>query len=330
MWHVMFVALLVFVVPWQPRAAARSRPAYADDVQDAGPADAAGSARATLSKTDVPGKSKRASKSQSAGAPKGSVDEPAAQPADTKVPTGSTGTGGPRWSAVAEEILSSGAIGELRRGGLFMWPILVLGIVAAGVVLERWRSLKMVGSDTAALRRDVLNLLESDRVEDALDACDQRQGPVPYVLAVGLRKYLVLRRLGYDPGQVSDQVVRAMDDHSVHIVAALERHLPILATVSSVAPMLGFLGTVQGMVVAFREIVARMGETNIVEAAAMGINIALLTTVFGLIVGIPTYIAYNYFTSVINGYVLQVEESATELIETVTLKMALETGDLGN
>ncbi len=233
------------------------------------------------------------------------------------------------WSKAVAEILDSGAIGELRRGGFFMWPILALAIVAAGVVLERWRSLKMVGTDTREIRGKVAELLESDRVEDALATCDAQQGPVPYVLAVGLRKYLVLRRLGYDPAQVSDQVVRVMDDHSVHIVAALERHLPILATVSSVAPMLGFLGTVQGMVVSFREIVARMGETNIVEAAATGINIALLTTVFGLIVGIPTYIAYNYFTSVINGYVLQVEESASELIDAVTMKMALEIDDQG-
>jgi biopolymer transport protein ExbB len=228
------------------------------------------------------------------------------------------------WLQVADDILNSGAMGEMIRGGFFMWPILVLGIVAAGVILERWRSLKMVATDTAVLRNEVMELLQTDRVEEALQKCDALQGPVPAVLAVGLRKYFVLRRLDYDPGQVSDHVVRAMDDYGVHIVAALERHLPILATVASAAPMLGFLGTVQGMVVSFREIVARMGETNIVEAAARGINIALLTTVFGLIVGIPAYIAYNYFTSVINLYVLQVEESATELIETVTLKMALE------
>ena len=228
------------------------------------------------------------------------------------------------WREVVDDILSYGAMGELRRGGFFMWPILLLGIVSAGVALERWRSLKMVATDTTVLRNEVADLLQADRVEESLAKCDAQQGPVPAVLAVGLRKYLVLRRLGYDPGQVSDQVVRAMDDYSVHIVAALERHLPILATVASVAPMLGFLGTVQGMVVSFREIVERMGETNIVVAAATGINIALMTTVFGLIVGIPTLIAYNYYTSVINGYVLQVEESATELIETVTLKMALE------
>ena len=63
--------------------------------------------------------------------------------------------------------------------------------------------------------------------------------------------------------------------------------------------MLGFLGTVQGMIVAFKDIVAQMGETNIVEAAASGIQVSLLTTCFGLIVGIPAYVAFNYFTGVI-------------------------------
>jgi biopolymer transport protein ExbB len=77
------------------------------------------------------------------------------------------------------------------------------------------------------------------------------------------------------------------------------------------------------MIIAFGDIVEQMGETNVVEAAADGIQTALLTTCFGLIVGIPAYIAYNYFTSVINRYVLDVEESATDLIEQVTLKMAL-------
>jgi len=241
----------------------------------------------------------------------------AAEPAEEAPPSAS-------WSTIFSDLFNSGAMGEMIRGGIFMWPILALGILAAGVILERWRSLKMVATDTAALRSEVTEMLQADRVEEAMQRCDAQQGPVPAVLAVGLRKYLVLRRLKHDPAQIEDQVVRAMDDYGVHIVASLERHLPILATVSSAAPMLGFLGTVQGMVISFRDIVERMGQTNIVEAAARGINIALLTTVFGLIVGIPTFMAYNYFTSVINRYVLQVEESATELMESVTLKAALE------
>ena len=222
-----------------------------------------------------------------------------------------------------QEMLHSGALGYMLEGGLFMWPILLLGILAVGVMIERFRSLKMLGTDTEALRSQVLNLLNQDRIEEALQLCDSQQGPVPAILSVGLRKFLVLKRLNYDAGKIEEQVVKAMDDYGVHIVAALERHLPILATVASAAPMLGFLGTVQGMVISFDDIVAKMGEMNIVEAAAVGIKVALLTTVLGLIVGIPAFVAYNYFTGVINRFVLDVEESSTELIEAVTLQMAL-------
>lgn len=222
-----------------------------------------------------------------------------------------------------EELLNSGASRFMLEGGIFMWPILLCGIFAAGVIIERWRSLKMLSTDTQALRAKVLELLQQDKAEEALEMCSREQGPVPAVLAAGLRKYVVLRRLNYDPALTEQQVVKAMEDYGVHIVGSLENHLPILATVSSVAPMLGFLGTVQGMVISFKDIVAKLGEENIVKAAADGIQVALLTTVFGLVVGIPAFTAYNYFTSIINRYVLDVEETASELIEAVTLQTAL-------
>jgi len=236
----------------------------------------------------------------------------------------------PSSQEILDDVLSSGAVGLLLEGGFFMWPILIMGVIATGVIIERYRSLKMLTTDTASLRADVADMLRSDRLKEALETCDAHQGPVPAVLSAGVRKFFVLRRLNYDAARIEEQVVKAMDDYSVHIVAALERHLPVLATVSSVAPMLGFLGTVQGMIIAFRDIVAKMGETNVVEAAASGIQTALLTTCFGLIVGIPAFIAYNYFTSVINRYVLDVEETASDLIETVTLHMALEERQTGD
>jgi biopolymer transport protein ExbB len=270
-------------------------------------------------------------------------DSDAAEPAEKKKETKEAGQGGegeestfaeeadegvtepelPPWRAVLDDMLGTGAMGLLIEGGIFMWPILILGIVATGVIIERCRSLMMLSTDFSALRSEVADLLRSDRVEEALHLCDTQQGPVPAVLAAGVRQFLVLRQLNYDPGRIEDNVVKAMEDYSVHVVAALERHLPILATVSAVAPMLGFLGTVQGMIIAFDDIIRLMGETNIVVAAAAGIKTALLTTCFGLIVGIPAYLAYNYFTSVINRYVLDVEESASELMETVTLQMTL-------
>jgi len=229
------------------------------------------------------------------------------------------GTEEPTWFS---KFVKTGALGLLLSGGIFMWPILLMGILAVGVIIERYRSLKMLDVDNFQVRNAVQELLYVDKIEDALELCEQQQGPVAAVLSAGLRKYYVLRKLDYDAGRTEEQVVKAMDDYSVHIVAELERHIPILATISSAAPMLGFLGTVQGMIVAFRQIVEQMGETNIVEAAASGIQVSLLTTCFGLIVGIPAFVAFNYFTSVINNFVLQVEQSATDLIEGVTIQLA--------
>jgi biopolymer transport protein ExbB len=252
--------------------------------------------------------------------------KPAEQPAEnaeieaTPVDTGKT------FADVLEDLSKTGAMGFMFRGGIFMWPILFSGILAAGVLIERYRTLKMVTTDTSALRNNVRQLLIEDRVEEAMRTCEQETGPVPAILSSGLRKFLILKRLKYDPSKIEDQVVKAMEDYSVHVVAALEKHLPILATVSSVAPMLGFLGTVSGMITSFDDIVAasKAGNTNIVEASAAGIAEALLTTLLGLVVGIPAFSGYNYFTGVINRFVLDVEESSSELIETVTQQMTLE------
>ena len=232
-------------------------------------------------------------------------------------------------SSVIADFFDSGAIGLLIDGGFFMWPILIMAILALAVIIERWRSLKMLDTDIESLRQAVLEDLTNDRIEDALARCDEERGPVAAVLSNGLRKYLVLSRLNYDPARLEEQVVKSMESYGVHIVAALERHLPVLAIVSSVAPMLGFLGTVQGMIVAFHNIVEmdKSGGGNIIQAAAAGIEVALLTTCFGLIVGIPAFMAFNYFSSVINGFVLDVEESAAELMEAVTLQLTLNQGD---
>jgi biopolymer transport protein ExbB len=218
----------------------------------------------------------------------------------------------------------SGALKLLLEGGPFMWPLLILLILTIAVIIERYRSLKLLDTNADALREEVVELLSNDKVEESLQLCDNSRGPVPAILSNGLRKYLVLRRLNYDQAQMEQQVVKSMENYGVNIVATLERHLPILATIASVAPMLGFLGTVQGMIVAFGDIEANIGQQNIVQAAASGIRVALLTTAFGLLVGIPAYMAFNYFTGIINNFVLEVESSAAELIEVVSLRLTLD------
>lgn len=261
-----------------------------------------------------------------AEAAKGDKPAAAAPAAEAKADAAAKSAEG---EAAAKEVkgdswYNHGAIGLMVDGGFFMWPILLLGVLAAGVIIERTRSLRMLSTDTDALRRTVQDHLAHDRAEDALELVNRQQGPVPAILGAGLRKYVILRRLNYDAGKIQEQVVKAMEDYGIHIVAALERHLPILATVSSVAPMIGFLGTVQGMIISFEDIEAGIGKENIIKLAAGGIKVALLTTCLGLIVGIPAYMAYNYFTGLINRFVLDVEESASELIETVTLQTAIE------
>jgi biopolymer transport protein ExbB len=270
-----------------------------------------------LAQTDTPAAPDAPPNAVAAEAPKA---DPATPPAATaEQPSKAEGTAEKGW---LHDMLHTGAMGYMIDGGIFMWPLLALGILALGVIIERFRALMMLNTRAEGLRVKVRELLEADKVEEALNLCDREQGPVPAILAAGLRKYLLARRLGYDAAKIEEQVVKGMDDYSIHIVAAMERHLPILATVSSAAPMIGFLGTVQGMVQSFADIVAKMGEMNIVQAAADGIMVSLLTTVLGLIVGIPAFIAFNYFTSAINQFVLDVEESASELIESVTMQLA--------
>ena len=253
----------------------------------------------------------------------GDVDAKPAEPkADDKPVEAESSSSGPGFMGLIDGIMHSGAMGLMINGGFFMWPILFMGILAAGVIIERWRTLSMISGDTRELRAHVLELLQADREEEALKICSHESGPSAAVLTAGLRKYVVLRKLNYDPAKIEEQVLKSMEDYGIHIVAALEKHLPILASVSSVAPMVGSVGTVWGMIILFQDIVAQMGQTNIIEAAAAGIQLKLLVTVWGLIVGIPAYVAFNYFTVVINRYVLNVEESATELVEAVTLRFA--------
>ena len=85
----------------------------------------------------------------------------------------------------------------------------------------------------------MLNDLTESRVGDALERCERERGPVAAILANGLRKYLVLSKLDYDPARLEEKVVKSMEGYGAHILAALERHLPLLAIVASVAPCRG-------------------------------------------------------------------------------------------
>jgi len=166
------------------------------------------------------------------------------------------------------------------------------------------------------LATDWAYLALADRPEQALELCSREKGPIAAILTAGIRKFVVLRKLNTtDPEKIETEVSKAMDDYGVHVHAALEKHLPILSTISSVAPMIGSVGTVWGMIILFQDIVSQFGTVNIILAAANGIKLKLLVTVWGLIVGIPAYVAHIYFSTIIGEYMLGVEEASSDLAE---------------
>jgi biopolymer transport protein ExbB len=141
---------------------------------------------------------------------------------------------------------------------------------------------------------------------EALDLCDRTGGPIAAILKAGILKH----------DRPRNEIREAIEDASIHEVPRLERNLPVLATLAHVAPLLGLLGTVTGLVKAFQVIENKATVLNPINPGdlAGGIWEALLTTVFGLCVAIPTYVAYNYLVSRVDGFVLDMERSATDLM----------------
>ena len=141
---------------------------------------------------------------------------------------------------------------------------------------------------------------------EALDLCERTSGPIAAILKAGVLKH----------DRSRNEIREAIEDASIHEVPRLERNLPVLSTVAQVAPLLGLLGTVTGLVKAFQVIEAKASAMNPVNPGdlAGGIWEALLATTFGLCVAIPTYVAYNYLVSRVDGFVLDMERSATDLL----------------
>ena len=141
------------------------------------------------------------------------------------------------------------------------------------------------------------------KIDEALKASRESNSPAGRILAAGLER----RNEG------TERVMKAIENVGLIEMASLERGLVWLATVSNVAPLLGFLGTVIGMIVAFQNIEAA-GEVEATLVAG-GIKIALITTAAGLIIAIPMSIMHNYFVSKVDRMVIDMEESAQRMID---------------
>ncbi len=194
----------------------------------------------------------------------------------------------------------------MQKGGPIMWPILLCSVIAFAIVIERLIRLRQEQIDTKVFMEQISKSLKRNKIMEALDLCERTGGPIAAILKAGILKH----------DRPRNEIREAIEDASIHEVPRLERNLPVLATVAQVAPLLGLLGTVTGLLAAFQVIEAKSTALNPVNPGdlAGGIWQALLATTFGLCVAIPTYVAYNYLVSRVDGFVLDMERSATDLL----------------
>ena len=192
-----------------------------------------------------------------------------------------------------------------NKGGPFMWPLLFSLVIGIAVIFERLWTLSRASINTKKFMGQVQEALERDGVEGAVNVCANTRGPIASIFHAGL--------LRLDRGLES--VARAIEDAGSIEMAFLERGMIWLATIANVAPMLGFLGTVSGMIKAF-EAIARAGDVE-PSLVASGISEALITTATGLTIAIPIQAFHNYFVSRIDKIVIDMEESSSALVDTL-------------
>lgn len=194
----------------------------------------------------------------------------------------------------------------MLKGGPIMWPILLCSVLAFAIIVERLIQLRREEIDTKDFMEQISKALKRNKIMEALELCDRTPGPIARILKAGILKH----------DRPHAEVKEAIEDACIHEVPRLEKNMPVLATVAHIAPLLGLLGTVTGMVAAFQVIETKATAINPVNPGdlAGGIWEALLTTVAGLCVAIPTFVAYNYFVSRVDGFVLEMERSATDLL----------------
>lgn len=206
----------------------------------------------------------------------------------------------------AERKSTSGVLELFDAGGMFMWPLLVTSIIGLAVILERIFTLQRAHTNTRNLMEKILQNLKGSGIAAAIEACTRTRGPIAAVLHAGLLK------APKGPAAVE----KAIEDAGTIEMAFLQRGLIWLATVANVAPLIGFLGTVSGMINAFEAIAA--AEQVSAKVVAKGISEALITTATGLLIAIPVQTAHNYFVARIDRFVLEMEESSVELVEAIS------------
>ncbi len=192
-----------------------------------------------------------------------------------------------------------------HQGGGFMYPILGLLIIGLMICIERFYTLARASISTRKLLNNVHSALQEEGVPTAIEVCENTPGPVAEIFHAGLSRV--------DRGV--EEVEKAIENAGSIEMSFLERGMTWLSMVIAIAPMLGFTGTVWGMILAFQDIEKANDISPSIVAG--GISVALLTTLFGLIVAIIIQFFHNLFISRIDKIIVDMEEGSVKLMDTL-------------
>ena len=193
-----------------------------------------------------------------------------------------------------------------KMGGALMWVLLVLSIIAIYIIGKKWWVLRNASKVDHNFMNDIRDYVNDGKFKSAVTLCQRYDNPVARMIETGIR------RLGRPLGDIRS----AIENTGNLEVERLEKGLPLLATIAGGAPMIGFLGTVLGMVQAFFNM-SKAGSNIDISLLSGGIYTAMITTVGGLIVGIIAYFGYNWLTSKVSDLVYKMESSTMEFIDIV-------------
>lgn len=204
----------------------------------------------------------------------------------------------------------------VKQGGPILWVILASGVLALGVFVERALHLHRARIRSEDFLKGIFNILRRKNVTEALAICEETPGPVAYIVRTA-----ILHR--DDP---KEDLRSAVDDASLAELSRMERRLVVVATVAQIAPLLGLLGTILGMVEALLVI---MRQAPLIQSVHLtgGLIRALVTTAAGLTVAIVSYVSFNLLVLKIDRVVLDMERAASEVIAFLKRKPEDETGE---
>lgn len=190
-------------------------------------------------------------------------------------------------------------------GGWMMYPLVLCSLIAVGVIIAKAWTLWVAHKGTTQVLDAVEQATRSGDIDGAIAIASETPGPASAILLAGLRRIQNKR-------VVSGEIESAVATTGTIELAFLERGLVILATVANVAPLMGFLGTVAGMILAFGAIEAA-GDVDPTLVAG-GIKVALLTTAAGLVIAVPVNIGYNFFVTRIDTLIVDMEQGAQRIL----------------